>query len=111
MEAAAAVFVELGSLSETETAVFRSRLEEAIAARDRKLLAACDERLAQRARALLERLLAAVGDGPDLPRMPVELERPVAPADPAHREAISRFERLHHACELCGALPDAELSQ
>ena len=108
MEAAAEVLVELGLVSEADTAPFRARLEEAIAKRDSERPIGVDERLAARARALLERRLAAVRDGPDLARMPAELERP-PPPDPSYREAIDRFEQLYFACEKCRALPEAEL--
>ena len=109
MDAAAAALVELGSLSEAETASFRERLEEAIATREGNEPAVVDKGLAGRARTLLERRLEAVREGPELPRMPPELERP-PPPDPVHREAINRFEQVHVACAACRALPANELS-
>ena len=110
MDAAAAALVELGALTEADAAPFRERLEEAIAARDRYPPAIFDERLAARARALLEQRLEAVRDGPDLPRMPPELEHP-PPPHPEYKDAVSRFGQLYSACEACRALPTEELSE
>ena len=110
MEAAAETLVELGFLTEADTAPFRARLERAIARGDRQAPIASDERFAARARALLGRSLAAVRDGPDLAQMPAELERP-PPPDPSHREAIDRFKQLRSACSQCRALPEPELAE
>jgi len=108
LEAAAAALVEVGALTKAESAQFSERLEEALANRGGERREVFDERLAGRARALLERRLEAVASGPDLPRMPSELERP-PPPDPDHEKAIDRFNQLHSACEACRALPEDEL--
>ena len=101
----------LGALTDAQTAPFRERLERAIAERAGDEPTVFDERLADRARALLELRLEAVREGPDLPRMPPEFFEHPPPSDPRHREAIDRFEQLHSACEACRVLCGGELAE
>ncbi|MDQ6779333.1 MAG: hypothetical protein M3071_24605 [Actinomycetota bacterium] len=107
LDAAGEVLAELGVVGREEVRDVRARLEDAIPTR--RAVARVDKGLARGARGLLDRRLAEVRLNPDLPRAPALLDD-FTDSDPAHGDAVTRFELACEACAASGALTVDELA-